>query len=485
MTMPDWVAAYKGPGKEIKEQNGRFYLYERTTVYDKEKKRAKKISGAYLGRITEEGLIPKNSCMVSVEPRPDVEYGASKLLFDMSCDIRSELQARFPEQWRYIYVLALLRIISMEPFKRLHEGYVRSFLSVEMPKLDLSSKTLSSFLVELGDRRPAMVDFMKVFVSGTEYILFDGTRIPSHSDNMLNAKQGYCHTQDYSPQVNLMYAFSLKPEAAPVYYRTFAGNICDVSAFREAVAESGVKDMVVIADKGFGSDYNFNMMDLCGLKYIVPIRRNSRYFNKDRIDARGYQGTFLFNKRPVWYFEEVITNADGKVTGKVVTYLDKDLELREQRDYMSRIASHIEGYTEEGLFQKAGKMGILLICTNVDADGRKLYELYKKRAAIEESFDVLKNTLEADVSYMQKDTSFEAWAFINHISLMIIYRLYSRMKDAEMLQKFSIRDCIFYLSGIRKQLQGKLWKTTIITKKTAKVLELLGMEIQTAPANSL
>ena len=127
MSMPDWVAAYKGPGKEIKEQNGRFYLYERTTVYDKEKKRAKKISGAYLGRITENGLIPKNSCLVSAEPKPDVEYGASKLLFDMSGDIRAELQKRFPECWRYIYVLALLRIVSMEPFKRLHEGYVRSF----------------------------------------------------------------------------------------------------------------------------------------------------------------------------------------------------------------------------------------------------------------------------------------------------------------------------------------------------------------------
>ena len=477
MSMPDWVAAYKGPGKEIKEQNGRFYLYERTTVYDKEKKRAKKISGAYLGRITENGLIPKNSCLVSAEPKPDVEYGASKLLFDMSGDIRAELQKRFPECWRYIYVLALLRIVSMEPFKRLHEGYVRSFLSVELPGLDLSSKAMSGFLAALGDRRPAMVDFMKGFVSGTEYILFNGTRIPSHSDNMLNAKQGYCHTPDYSPQVNLMYAFSLKPEAAPVYYRTFAGNICDVSSFREAVAESGVKDMVVIADKGFGSDYNFKMMDSCGLKYIVPLRRNSRYFNKDRIGTRDYKGTFLFNDRPVWFFEEIIKDADGNAAGKVVTYLDKDLELREQRDYMSRIASHVDGYTEEGLFERAGKMGVLLIRTNIEADGRNVYEFYKKRAAIEESFDVLKNTLEADVSYMQKDVSFEAWAFINHISLMIIYRLYSRMKDTEMLQKFSIRDCIFYLSGIRKQLQGKEWKTTIITKKTAKVLELLGLKV--------
>ena len=91
---------------------------------------------------------------------------------------------------------------------------------------------------------------------------------------------------------------------------------------------------------------------------------------------------------------------------------------------------------KRGFFERAGKMGVLLIRTNIEADGRNVYEFYKKRAAIEESFDVLKNTLEADVSYMQKDVSFEAWAFINHISLMIIYRLYSRMKDAEMLQKF-------------------------------------------------
>ncbi|WP_278548762.1 hypothetical protein [Cloacibacillus evryensis] len=158
-------------------------------MYDKEKKYAKKISGAYLGRITENGFIPKNSCMVSTEPKPDIEYGSSKLLFDMPGDIHSELQKRFPKYWRHIYVFALLRIVSMEPFKRLHEGYVRSFLSVELSGLDLSSKALSGFLAELGDECHAMVDFMKGLVSGTEYILFDGTRILSHSGNMLNAKQ--------------------------------------------------------------------------------------------------------------------------------------------------------------------------------------------------------------------------------------------------------------------------------------------------------
>ena len=160
-----------------------------------------------------------------------------------------------------------------------------------------------------------------------------------------------------------------------------------------------------------------------------------------------------------------------------MTLTDKDLELREQRDYMKRIECGIEGYTEEGLFERAEKMGILLLRTNIDLDGKEAYELYKKRALIEDSFDLLKNKLEADRSYMQKDVSFEAWAFLNHISLMMIYRLYVRMKNADMLSKYSVRDCLFFLSGIRKQQQGKNWETTVLTRKTEKAITLLGCDI--------
>ncbi|MGE4487333.1 MAG: hypothetical protein AB7C95_05845, partial [Synergistaceae bacterium] len=103
--------------------------------------------------------------------------------------------------------------------------------------------------------------------------------------------------------------------------------------------------------------------------------------------------------------------------------------------------------------------------------------LYKKRALIEDSFDLLKNTLEADRSYMQKDVSFEGWAFLNHLSQMMIYRLYVRMKDADMLSGYSVKDCLFFLSGIRKQRQGKNWETTLTTRKTDKILSLLRRDI--------
>jgi|GEM_PF-3204037 len=56
---------------------------------------------------------------------------------------------------------------------------------------------------------------------------------------------------------------------------------------------------------------------------------------------------------------------------------------------------------------------------------------------------------------MQKDVSFEDWAFLNHLSLMMIYRLFVRMKEADMLSGYSVKDCLFFLSGIRKQQREK------------------------------
>ncbi|MEN6315886.1 MAG: hypothetical protein ABFD25_16745 [Clostridiaceae bacterium] len=69
----------------------------RKNVYDKEKKQPRKINGAYWGRITPASL--------------DIEYCASKCLYDLSPYIRNRLEAMFPEDWKGIYALALLRTI--------------------------------------------------------------------------------------------------------------------------------------------------------------------------------------------------------------------------------------------------------------------------------------------------------------------------------------------------------------------------------------
>ena len=55
---PQWAIKYRAKGTELRKIKGNYYLYEYKTVYDPVRKRAKKVSGRLLGRITEqEGLV--------------------------------------------------------------------------------------------------------------------------------------------------------------------------------------------------------------------------------------------------------------------------------------------------------------------------------------------------------------------------------------------------------------------------------------------
>jgi predicted transposase YbfD/YdcC len=85
MTYPAWVKEYKKKGTSIVRNRGRYYLYEYSTVWNKEKKRAKKITGKYLGVITEEhglippgqsrrGRVPKGASTLKQEPKVEAEF---------------------------------------------------------------------------------------------------------------------------------------------------------------------------------------------------------------------------------------------------------------------------------------------------------------------------------------------------------------------------------------------------------------------------
>jgi len=55
--MPDWVLAQRKKGTQVTKNGNNYYLYKVKSAWDPSKKRARKITEKYLGKITPEGVI--------------------------------------------------------------------------------------------------------------------------------------------------------------------------------------------------------------------------------------------------------------------------------------------------------------------------------------------------------------------------------------------------------------------------------------------
>ncbi|MFA5300070.1 MAG: hypothetical protein WC389_17935 [Lutibacter sp.] len=103
---PKWATMYRKPGTELRCINGKYYLYEISSKYDKALKRSKKITGKLLGKITPEGFIESDKHKLRkglnkslTTPLQVKEYGASytvtKLFEEKDSKIKTIL-------WRYL-----------------------------------------------------------------------------------------------------------------------------------------------------------------------------------------------------------------------------------------------------------------------------------------------------------------------------------------------------------------------------------------------
>ena len=479
MAYPEWVEKQKRPGTNITVSKGKYYLYACKSVYDKEKKRSRKVTGAYLGRITEEGLIPPKAKQTAEGKYTVKEYGASSVMLEMASDIHEKLKSVFTKEADELMVLAMLRLMERCPFKRAAMLYEKSYLSEKFPGLPLSSSSISGFLRAVGSQRGKIARFMNQTVDGSEHILFDGTNIITKSENLDINRLGYNSHRQFDPQINLLYAFSCE-QKKPVYYRLVPGNVRDVSSFKNAVAESGIRDVTVIADKGFGSQANFELLEGSHIKYIVPLRRNNGHFDRAKLktgDKSNFDGHFMFQKRVIWYYE--YTQEDARY----IVFQDSSLRTEEEKDYLQRVEAQHENYTMEGYLERQYDFGSILFRTNRDDPPEQIYKLYKTRGEIEQTFDFLKNLLEADSVYLQDKYAVEGWALINHLSLLLTYLIYDRLRTADLLSKFSIQDFIAHLKYIHILKIKNSWVLSEVSGKTQKFLDAIAIPI-TCPAKS-
>ena len=148
MTYPDWVLKQKRKGTEVRKIGNNFYLYKVTSVWDKEKKRARKITEKFLGTITQDGLVkPKKERLIeSIDNVSVKEFGAANFVLDLNEDIKESLKGIYPDKWKELFLFPVFRLLYNTPIKNLQTYYAMSFLSETLPGAYLSPKKVGNML---------------------------------------------------------------------------------------------------------------------------------------------------------------------------------------------------------------------------------------------------------------------------------------------------------------------------------------------------
>ena len=496
---PQWATKYRTKGTELRNIKGNYYLYEYKTVYDAVRKRAKKVSGRLLGRITEkEGLVDSSKLKLhrqlerikSAETKMETElslkvgghreFGVSEYILSKFSYFLDRLKQFFPADWQLIALIVYCRWLYQCPIKNMPMLMMQSWLYEQWQPGTVSDRKISDILRSLGHSREQVVAYMKSFISGGSYVLVDTTHILSQSSQIELAKKGYNSKMDFEPQISTMYLFSASNKT-PLFYRINPGNIREVKAFRLTLKESGITDAVLIGDKGFHSKDNVELLDTERLQFILPLIRTHElidYASIANYSIKNEKQYFMHQGHIIWY-KVLSDNRQSETTEKeknqyhkmICLFLDEGLRNREERDYLAGIDKAYDGYSWEKYQEKKTAMGTMTISSSLQktTTPQAVYETYKTRLEIEEMFDTLKTMLRADATYMQNEEALQGWMFINHIALQWCHQTYAQLSEMNLLAKYSVKDLQQLLKEIRQVNINGTWYKAESTKATLKL----------------
>jgi hypothetical protein len=472
---------------EVRSIGGYYYVYLVSSKWDADKGRPQKVTGKSIGKITEaDGFIPNaNGLRLMQEMRltPDIapvvkNYGAYEVLQQLSPDLSEKLREYFPDIFREIRTISLLRLVdSVTSAKMIQPMFLDSYMSDICSDIAVSEGSVRRFISKLGAMQDQLEAFMRAQVIPGTTLLFDGTSIFSRSADSLAAK-GYNPEHSQNPQARILYIFE-KDSHRPVFYRVIQGSIVDKAAFMDTVNAAGCSDCIIVADKGFYSKKNVSALISAGMKFILPLQENTvnveEAFYKNTDDSK-WDGVFPYNRRAVWYRKR----PSGNKGNYIYTFRD-DFRRAELVGHFVERADKDYGEEEQPPMDVIGeiRMGYFSFCSNLDVSAKEIYLNYKQRWDIEQCFDYLKNSVASSASHAHTDAYFRGWAFLNHVSLLYYYGLLNALRDTELDEKYSAEDILKLTKNIYRvdTGDGQGSKVSAIQKKTQVILDTIGVDL--------
>ncbi|OPY51788.1 MAG: Transposase DDE domain protein [Methanosaeta sp. PtaU1.Bin112] len=452
------------------------------------------------------------------------DYGSIFLLQSIIEDLNLDryLEALLPSSdVSMVRALAFNRIIRPTAMKNVDSWYEGTSLALESTKIDLAGQRMSELLGRLGESN--IPDrFMAQLIKGTgtkDTLIYDITSLPSYSQLINLLEYGYNRDVETLPQINLSLILD-KEKGIPVMYDIFPGSISDVSTLSgtlKKIKAHGIQDYVAVMDRGF-----FSLSNLCELltnkiSFIMAAKLQlndlKQLMTEAQKDIDDVKYLHKFNKDPI--FAKPITYNIDSIEVRGYVYYDPKLEQTEKQTLLSRLydlreellkvrlnknsnpyavyKEKAQGFgsffdwnvvdhrfevaiKQNAVAQRMNRMGKYIIFCSGDFDEMKCLSLYRERDEIEKSFKALKSEIDFLPLNTHSEKTTRGFIFIAFLSLIIRTRLLNKMRDAEILDKYSVEQILLQLEKFRKisLADGKILVTEM-TKKQREILQALNL----------
>lgn len=468
----DWLESERAKGikrLEIKTKGSGHYVYHSTTHWDKVLKKRIKTS-KYLGTLKPGvGLIRPQSIAASISEyqaptiRSVTEYGNSMLLREATNELRPLLEDAFPDNWKEIYALLLLRVTGNVPLKRAKDSGEKLY-NPDGIEADLTPVSVSKTLREVGIDRLGQDMVFRSLLGHSKQLIYDLTAIFSRSMSILQAEKGYNKDKLNLPQINLALLCSADT-GMPAMIRSIPGSVKDIKSLYNTIREIDITGKVLILDRGFFSEDVIQELNKAKIDYVLPTRRNSTYYDT-RIHLNKH---FIYHKRLIRCGKRKINDRFSYL------YLDKDLELDETKTLYKKLDEGIIDNAE--LEERSKAAGRILIISSLDIPEIELFGLFKKRERVEKMFDAYKNVLDADRLYLQDDESVFGHVFVSFLSLYAYCKIENMLKKAGLSHKLSPTDLLLQYSKVYNVCLGATSVLSEVPKKVRDLDRALGLNV--------
>lgn len=252
-----------------------YYAYKVYSVYDPVKKRSRKVTGEYLGKVTPDGIIPpKHKRCVEIK---GIHEGGNVVLLDyFARDIIEPLKHHWPDRWQSILSMAILKFANRCPLKRMKFHYDTSVLPFLYPDAHLSKNTITSILREIGSDWYKQRRFFNSLCNSSSYMAVDLTHIFSNSAKLPFNEIGYNSNGIWREQFNLLLLWAMDTHH-PTYLKLLCGSVHSAPALANAILEAGLSNVVLVGDKGFYSKSNLEILEESNINYIIALKRDLKF----------------------------------------------------------------------------------------------------------------------------------------------------------------------------------------------------------------